>query len=325
MLIEIAACGAALALFGRGLYHAGALTGWIAQGLREKPAPPAPPPAPRFDPDAYELELWHATGAWWLDPNRWGDAPTARHQPPARRHVGCPKCGADVARESWTGDWVCVSPSCDYEERIMSGMPERKMPRCPSCGDHEHVTVMSEHGGEATSWYCSFCDGDFTRARRLKRRRGATRFDDLEYPAMLISTGLASPADVREAWQRPPAITKSYQRGDLPPGALPCGCEMSSTETRGPLADGTVFTRCGQCGKWWEPASNDPTHRTLAQGEHVHDRDDMPPHAILAWRRPPADHHGVCPNPECQMPVAKRDGLYYCTDSSCHHAHRGWK
>lgn len=249
MIVEIALCGAAAALFGRGLYHSGVLTGWIAQGLRQPtPAPSPPPSATPFDHDAYELAPFRATGAWWLDPNRWGDAPPAQPaqpRPAKRRRKGCPKCGSDVAREAWTGDWVCVSLRCDYVERLPQGVP-----------------------------------------------------------------------------------TTTLQRGDEPPRALPCGCEMSSIETRGPLRDGTVFSRCGRCGKWWEPRSDDATHRSLAQDSRVHDKDEMAPHAALAWKRildRGLGHHGVCPNPECQMPVDKRDGLYYCTDSSCHHAHRGWK
>lgn len=34
-----------------------------------------PLPAPKWDPEAYELQLFKETGVWWLDPNRWGDQP----------------------------------------------------------------------------------------------------------------------------------------------------------------------------------------------------------------------------------------------------------
>lgn len=33
------------------------------------------PPAPKWDPEAYEAQLFKETGVWWLDPNRWGDQP----------------------------------------------------------------------------------------------------------------------------------------------------------------------------------------------------------------------------------------------------------
>ena len=274
MIVEIAVCGAAAALFARGIYHSGVLSGWIVQGLRQQPTPtPAAAiqtVAPWTDEDAKrEAQLFLATGetCWWLDPNRWGDNP------------------------NWRDTLAFVAkPYLEADPPIPA-----LMPRCPSCDSNDRVSITAEHGGEASAWYCGFCHGDFTRRRRLKRR----------------------PAALSVAEMAPPAMPT--------PDELPCGCPGNSGyEHHGPLRDGTTWTRCSRCSRWWEPPSQGPK-TALAQGEYVHDRDDMNPTARLVWARRPQDHHGVCPSDLCQFPVAKRDGKYYCTNTDCNHHYKGWR
>lgn len=113
---------------------------------------------------------------------------------------------------------------------------------------------------------------------------------------------------------------------------LPCGCDPGSLTKYGPIGNGATWVRCGRCSRWWEPPSNSNDWKLIAQGEHVHDRDDINPGAAFAWEKEAmqinagqATNHGRCPSDLCQYPVAKRGGLYYCTNSDCSHHDKGWK
>lgn len=295
MIVEIAVCGTAAFLFGRGIYHSGVLYGWIVQGLRQTDRPLPPPAAaiqtvaPWTDEDAKrEAQLFLATGetCWWLDPNRWGDNPNWR----------------DTLA-------FTAKPYLEADPPIPA-----LMPRCPSCDSNDRVSITAEHGGEASAWYCSFCHGDFTRRRRLKRRPAALSVAEMAPPAMPVVYGRPRIAGV-------PMV-------EAHPAELPCGCSWneSITQTHG---RGYSFSRCNRCNRWWElPSNGHGKGRVVAQGEHVHDRDDMAPPAIREWERVHRNgtqHHGVCPSDICQFPVAKRDGKYYCTNTDCNHHYKGWR
>jgi hypothetical protein len=311
MIVEIAVCGTAAALFARGIYHSGVLTGWIAEGLmstRPKAPPPriAEKPAPVLPDPAIDDRRWRdmflaTPSAFWLDPNLWGDNP------------------------NWRADLPIAAPKPAPVKPIRA-----MMPRCPNCGVPDAVIVLTEHGGEATMWRCGACMAEFTKkgetrksrkahaairaAHDLNRRMGNYELD-MPPPPMVSGT----------AWVNPQATMRMVEAH---PAELPCGCSWNESIEYHQAKNGTTWTRCGRCEKWWEPPSNDGTHRRLAQGEHVHDKDYMNPTAQLVWERiwrNGTKHDGVCPSYLCQMPVAKRDGMYYCTSSDCRHSHKGWK
>jgi hypothetical protein len=291
MIVEIALCGTAAFLFGRGIYHSGVLSGWIVQGLRQIEPPSAPPAAPIqtvapwTDEDAKrEMELFVATGetCWWLDPNRWGDDP------------------------KWRDRLVFVpTPYLDADPPVPALVPD-----CPSCGSADRVSITAEHGGEASAWYCAPCHGDFTRRRRFKPR-----------PSRLTVAEMTPPAMPSTVYVNPQATVRMVEAH---PAELPCGCSWneSITQTHG---RGYSFSRCNRCHRWWElPSNGQGKGRQVAQGEYVHDRDDMDPTAQREWRLRPGQH-GVCPSDICQFPVAKRDGKYYCTNTDCNHHYKGWR
>ena len=286
MIVEIGLCGVAAFLFGRGIYHSGVLSGWIAQGLRQPaPAPSLPPSEPpRFDVEAHEIALFRAVpSAWWLDPNRWGDNPHWDKKQPSS--PSSPPRPLIVGKAPVAGSPIYVEPPKTID--------------CPSCRQRDQVVVTIEHGDQANEWECSRCRLTFNRKNYLKLSKGG-----------------------------PPKKPKKQRAAPSPgPTELPCGCEGNGSITRYTTGS-TTWTRCGRCQKWWEPRSNDPTGRWLAQGEHVHDRDDIAPNAQAAWDRVVAkglENHGVCPSLECQFPVAKRGDYYYCTNTDCHRHYGGWK
>lgn len=293
MIVEIGLCGAAGFLFLRGIYHSGVLAGWITQGLSlstqpkaPPPRPPAPAAAPKWDQERYEIDLFLATGAWWLDPNRWGDNPNWREKhglTAVERQIAPTELPVFAGRAPIAGVPV-------YEPQTMK--------RCPNCGENDPVICTAQHGDEETAWSCVKCKIDFTNAGIKKKPKKGVH-------------------------QRPVAEM---------PHKLPCGCPSSPTSITIQRTGHTTWTRCGRCEKWWEPRSNDPSGRWLAQGEHVHDKDDIAPHAQAAWDREAkrirenrGENHGTCPSAICQFPVAKRGGLYYCTNTDCHRYYGGWK
>lgn len=151
MIVEIAVCGAAAFLFGRGIYHSGVLSGWIVQGLRQQPTPPPAPAIPAAAPtratdEAREIALFLETGVWWLDPNRWGDNPNWRDNLPR----------------------PIAPPYLDAEPPIPH-LP----PRCPVCGPNGQVAVMAIHGGEVSMWDCFVCGAEFTRKGETRKSRKA--------------------------------------------------------------------------------------------------------------------------------------------------------
>lgn len=307
MIVEIGLCGAAGFLFLRGIYHSGVLAGWITQGLSMSTRPKAPPPAPaaapaaapKWDQDRYETDLFLATGeiCWWLDPNRWGDNPNWRekHGLTAVERQITPS-NRPLAYGALRQAGVLI-PEQTYKivERLPDVLP------CPNCGrsGHAYIKIMAQHDDEATMMECERCGCEFTKAGPTKRWTRAQK-----------------------------KAAKSVRMVEAHPAELPCGCSWneSITQSHGP---GYGYSRCNRCEKWWElPSNGQGKGRIVAQGEHVHDKDDMTPTAQHRWeqiRISGAEHHGVCPSYLCQMPVAKRGGLYYCTNTDCHRHYGGWK
>lgn len=303
MIAEALFCGAAAFLFGRGIYHSGVLTGWITEGLMST-RPKAPPPKPakvesladvlaRVEANARkrEADLFRAVPtAWWLDPARWGEV----------------QGFIDEAKEEGAKAVLRaagVMPPLAVE-------PEPNVPPCPACkrGGRAHIRVMAQHGDEATLLECERCGCEYTPAGPTKRWRKTQR--------------LAK----SKAEMSPPAMPGQEPAYNPDPKTLPCGCPGNGPIERRKMKGGITWARCDRCKRWWEPRSNDATGRWLAQGEHVHDRDDKAPDAVRAWaNRLNQPSHGVCPADVCQFPVDKRDGLYYCTSASCDHYYRGWK
>jgi len=128
---------------------------------------------------------------------------------------------------------------------------QRPAPRCPNCGTGRRI-VMDVHRGEASSWECMDCAAIYTRAGETK-----------------------SSVKSRKGKQQPPR--SPY------PAKLPCGCPGDGRVTVYQRAWGhSRHVECNQCLCWWEPRSNDPSGRRLAQGETVHtqihdEHLDMPP------------------------------------------------
>lgn len=102
------------------------------------PVTPAPPTGPTDDDR--EMKLFLDTGAWWLDPNRWGDDP----------------------------DWKSRIPGPARMPRKGPELASNKLP-CPKCGS-KRVTIMAEYGGVAAEWQCDNCRLTFTKATRVKRQ-----------------------------------------------------------------------------------------------------------------------------------------------------------
>lgn len=181
--------------------------------------------------------------------------------------------------------------------------PQRPAPPCPICPDGGKRTVMAIHDGEATMWDCFVCGCEFTRAGETKTSKKQRHAKYGNYTV------------------------------------LPCGHTGDVLRGRAPYT-GWWWTRCETCKAEWEPRSDDPTGRSLGQGESVWYPDDPGKSpAVLsheaernrAWEKRAnavnagkAENHGSCPG-ECGMPVDKRGGMYYCSDQKCHRYSKGWK
>lgn len=310
MIVEIAAFAAAGCMFLRGLYHSGVLSGWIAQVFRDNEiravvAPPTPA-KPKFDVVAHERALFHAVPlAFWLDPYLWGEPPSID------RFTSSQGVRSAVYGEAQ----IKGTPVYHEPDKLPDVEP------CPVCGraGHAYIKITAQHGDEATMMECERCGCEFTKAGETKksklwrnRKKLGPQLDD----ALLRPPGMAV---------LNPRATYKIET-DLPARPLlPCGClDAGITHTKGSWGS---MVRCSRCEKWWEPPSNGGP-RELAQGEHVHDRDDMTPQAEARWDdvvKYGLENHGACPSYECRFPVAKRHGLYYCTNTSCRHHDRGWK
>lgn len=105
-----------------------------------------------------------------------------------------------------------------------------------------------------------------------------------------------------------------------------CGGELRYTKTT---------TLCQKCGDYHNDLPEmkltlipDPNRKAVTT------EPDKTIHAArrnLAWEKRAAavhagyeDNHGSCPG-ECGMPVDKRGGMYYCSDSQCKRHKEGWK
>jgi hypothetical protein len=146
--------------------------------------------------------------AFWLDPNFFGDDPDWRERlfPAAPVRVqDRPRLGEpgyiDPVREHHaaylhgqtkiTGNLLWSPPPAIYEPRqvFKAVMREEPAPLCPVCHTGRRM-VLTDHGGEATSWGCVDCDAEFTRAgetrsSKKRRKRLAKRHDydnDLPLP-----------------------------------------------------------------------------------------------------------------------------------------------
>lgn len=156
-------------------------------------------------------------------------------------------------------------------------------PPCPK-GCNAPVLVMAEHGGEASMWSCTLCGTDYTRAGKSKvggkiarakqdARRRRERTDRFEMD--MDRAQQRQDEAFQEAWAHPPRVsgTAPYR---APPPPLPCGCSIETPiwkQTRTNFGVTYRTSKCSQCKAWWEPASNDHTGRTLAQGDWVRFKD----------------------------------------------------
>lgn len=295
-LVTIAVCATAGSLFARGLYHSGVLTGWIVQGLTPPPAARQPDPAPKWDAEAHEMQLFLDTGMWWLDPNRWGDDPDWRDRIPAAIQP------------------VPAATPAPYP-----------VPKCPNCGRTTlaEIKVTAEHGGVPSMWECERCGCEYTKKgeTRASKQRGK-RIDEMRNVAAQmrdLDRGLLSPQELRVPYM-PGSVYDDLPESPYP--YLPCGCSGFG-QVHHASGPGWSYTRCQTCRKWWEPPSNG-RYRTLAQSCYVQEKDDMTPDVQAIWARRPANE-GVCPNYECQHPVAKRHGMYYCTNKTCRNHTKEWR
>ena len=136
-IITAGVCGTAGFLFLRGFFHAGAIT----RILVDQGGPPPMPFVPERDlrkdeweeycrkADAAELDTWHKTGVWWLDPNRWGEVPYSKPvldkaPAPVVDHLQlCPDCVVPMEpMATYAGVpfvWDC--PSCRETYKIGAG------------------------------------------------------------------------------------------------------------------------------------------------------------------------------------------------------------
>lgn len=135
--------------------------------------------------------------AFWLDPNFFGDFPDWREKLFAPERVQqAPRLGEkghiDPVREQRALSYGLnrVSGNYLYHTDGESFRIEKAAPPCPTCHTGRRM-VLTDHGGEATSWACVECDTEFTRAgetrfskkRRKARNRLANRHDyDNEVP-----------------------------------------------------------------------------------------------------------------------------------------------
>lgn len=141
--------------------------------------------------------------AFWLDPNLFGDDPNWRERlfPPKRDEYGDTILPVIYGENRIEGRFIDPEKERQAEAVLMRhGILVPKMtfkavmhdpaPPCPTCHTGRRM-VLTDHGGEATSWACVDCDTEFTRAgetrsskkRRKARNRLANRDDyDSELP-----------------------------------------------------------------------------------------------------------------------------------------------
>ncbi len=139
--------------------------------------------------------------AFWLDPNFFGDFPDWREKLFAPERVQTPprlgeKGHIDPVREQMALSYGISRMGGNFLYTIHDPQNTFKMvmhdpaPDCPTCHVGRRM-VLTDHGGEATSWACVDCDTEFTRAgetrtskkRRKKRNLLANRDDyDSEMP-----------------------------------------------------------------------------------------------------------------------------------------------
>jgi hypothetical protein len=119
--------------------------------------------------------------AFWLDPNFFGDDPNWRERlfPPPRDEYGDTPLPVIYGRSSSEGvilGYIDRNKEMIADvlgvERGLKAPPSPPAP-CPTCHTGRRM-VLTDHGGEATSWACVDCDTEFTRAgetRTSKKRR----------------------------------------------------------------------------------------------------------------------------------------------------------
>lgn len=294
------ACGAGIVLSGGGAIIAAAASGYrqrmdLCKPRLVQPAPQPPVGTPWADycrdAEAQEAELYRLVpSAFWLNP----DGPLA--PPPIPR--SCDHNYVEIMRIGKQHKDKCLN--CG-DERIIK--PEIGPP-CPNRCDAP-LLVMADHGGEASMWSCTLCGTDFTRAGRsrvggkiARHKQDIQRRKERAAEMKRFEMGLDTPHDMmrrqdeafQEAWARPPSTgygrlpypgvpailnpTSTFRmvQNAPPPPPLPCGCSIETAiwkETRANWGIEHRTTKCSQCKAWWEPASNDRTGRTLAQGSWV--------------------------------------------------------
>ena len=120
--------------------------------------------------------------AFWLDPNLFGDDPDWRERlfPPKRDEYGDIDPAKEVQALSY-GVARMTAPAIYYPQNTFRAVMHDPAPPCPTCRTGRRM-VLTEHGGEATSWACVDCDTEFTRAgetksSRKRRKRLANRDD----------------------------------------------------------------------------------------------------------------------------------------------------
>jgi len=254
---------------------------------------------------------------FWLDPNRYGDDPDWQTRlfptpPPVREPEQIANMQARY-RPGSVYDYMLTEEEWEAKYRITSILP----PRCPRCGETP-TSVEQEHGGEATAWRCEPCLISYTKAGETKASKRERK--------------LRQSTDIADRYRA---------KGKK----LPCGCKGAISFSQD--HEGYKFSVCDTCGADWYARSNDPSGRTLAQGEKVYRSNEVAPplppastvaHADFekglrreaAWQRVIAsggnDGAGSCPDHDgCGWPVLKRkDAKYICTNTNCKHSKTPW-
>lgn len=154
-----------------------------------KPVPPPtpkPPPAVKLWTEADDrrqaLAFIEHPSAFWLDPNLFGDNPNWRDKLAPRDEYGDTPMPVIYGRTHAVGstmDYMLTDEEWDRQYRLAPS----PAPPCPTCHTGRRM-VLTDHGGEATSWACVDCDTEFTRAGETKtsrkRRKRLAKRDDYD-------------------------------------------------------------------------------------------------------------------------------------------------
>jgi ribosomal protein L37AE/L43A len=208
------------------------------------------PPSPKAKPNlAAEIErlslqadheerqkLLSSPTGWLLDPFRYPTNPHEGRAVPAwevaidaRMELKARMARLDMGLEPMYVGPAMINPQATYR-MVMT-------PRCPNCGEHDHVEASSTHRGEASMWWCRVCEAEFTRdgetKKSIKRRK-------------LL---LAQKA-------RDDAALAAKKEAERLARVLPCGCSGEVTTRSYPSGgwDMGRYAVCLTCNGCWDYA-----------------------------------------------------------------------